>query len=208
MRYITIVLFVLVAIWSSAQTEIPRKAELQKEDPMDSLPYHQIPAYPDTFTQATILARTLDGLGFRYYWATEGLTEADYTYSAGNESRSTREVLEHLEGLSDMIKNTVFGEANIRPRPRKKMSDYVCRRITLTNIEAAADYLRAHPDLDLSQLPIVFQRGENTSEMPHWHLLNGPIADALWHCGQVVGNRRASGNPIPSGVNVFMGRKE
>ena len=28
----------------------------------------------------------------------------------------------------------------------------------------------------------------------------------LWHCGQVVTNRRASGNPINSKVNVFVGK--
>ena len=198
----------LIAIWVSAQAEKANHNQEPIEVQMDSLPYHQIPAYPDTFTQATILARTLDGLGFRYYWATEGLTDADMTYAAGNESRSTREVLEHLLGLTDMIKNIVLGEPNVRPAQRTKKSDHVRRRTTLHNIAAAADYLRANPELDLEQRPIIFQRGENTSEIPHWHLLNGPIADALWHCGQVVGNRRASGNPIPAGVNVFMGTKE
>jgi len=38
-------------------------------------------------------------------------------------------------------------------------------------------------------------------------LLNGPIADALTHVGQVISFRRTSGNPIPKGVNVFMGIK-
>jgi hypothetical protein len=41
---------------------------------------------------------------------------------------------------------------------------------------------------------------------PFWNQINGPISDALWHCGQVVMNRRASGNPLQKGVNVFIGK--
>ena len=41
---------------------------------------------------------------------------------------------------------------------------------------------------------------------PFWNHLNGPIADALWHSGQIVSNRRASGNPLNSKVNVFIGK--
>jgi hypothetical protein len=43
-------------------------------------------------------------------------------------------------------------------------------------------------------------------EFPFWNQINGPISDALWHCGQVVMNRRASGNPLQLGVNVFVGK--
>jgi hypothetical protein len=38
-------------------------------------------------------------------------------------------------------------------------------------------------------------------------LINGPITDAIYHTGQVVSFRRTSGNPIPKGVNVFLGVK-
>jgi hypothetical protein len=37
-------------------------------------------------------------------------------------------------------------------------------------------------------------------------MINGPIADALWHAGQVVTLRRVSGNPINPKVSVFNGR--
>jgi hypothetical protein len=36
-------------------------------------------------------------------------------------------------------------------------------------------------------------------------LINGPIADALTHIGQIVSWRRINGNPQPSGVNPFKG---
>ena len=59
---------------------------------------------------------------------------------------------------------------------------------------------------DFSELSVKIVRPTQTYEFPFWHLINGQISDALWHSGQVVMNRRASGNPIKSGVNVFLGR--
>ena len=60
---------------------------------------------------------------------------------------------------------------------------------------------------DVSKYNIVFKRGENTSQLPFWNQINGPISDALWHVGQVVTFRRSSGNPLPKGVNVLTGTK-
>ena len=40
-------------------------------------------------------------------------------------------------------------------------------------------------------------RGSNYEvEYPFWSLLNGPIADMIWHVGQVVTFRRSLGNPF------------
>ena len=44
--------------------------------------YHRIPGYPDHLSSTAVLARMLDGLGFRFYWATEGLRLEDYTARA------------------------------------------------------------------------------------------------------------------------------
>ena len=43
---------------------------------------------------------------------------------------------------------------------------------------------------------------------PFWYMLNGPIADALTHVGQITTWRRIAGNPQPNGVNVFKGTKD
>ena len=59
--------------------------------------------------------------------------------------------------------------------------------------------------LELKAFKIVFQRGDNRSEFPFWNQLNGPIADALWHVGQVVTFRRSSGNPMNPKVSVLQG---
>ena len=176
-----------------AQTEKPEK-----------LPYYEIPAAPEKATANGILARMIDGLGYRYYWATEGLVQDDLDYTPGNHGRKTHEVLDHLHGLSDMIKNTVTMQPNVRPRDEKKLTWEETRRETLQNIKTASDFLRTEKG-NPADYKIVFQRGEKTSEFPMWHLLNGPLADALTHVGQIVSYRRSAGNPVNPNVNVFMG---
>lgn len=70
----------------------------------------------------------------------------------------------------------------------------------------ASDILKGSRAGDMEDFNIIFQRGENKSEFPFWNLLNGPIADAIYHVGQVVSQRRTSGNPLSSKVNVFSGK--
>ena len=59
---------------------------------------------------------------------------------------------------------------------------------------------------DLNDYPVVFRGKESTVEYPFWNQVNGPISDALWHCGQLVLLRRSSGNPFNSKVSVLMGK--
>jgi hypothetical protein len=54
---------------------------------------------------------------------------------------------------------------------------------------------------------VIFDRQGKESRFPIWNLLNGPIEDLVYHTGQIVSFRRTTGNPIPKGVNVFMGTK-
>lgn len=196
-------LFLVLAGCSSSRFVAQNTDQTLNE--MDTLPYASIPDYPDTYTANTVTARMIDGLGFRFYWATEGLREEDLSYSPDSTARTCQETLVHLMGLSETIVNGALGKPNIRPVPEQ---DYVfeeMRSKTLNNLKQAADILRNADEGILDANKIIFQRGDRTSEFPFWHHYNGPIADALWHCGQIVSFRRASGNPIDSRVNVFMG---
>lgn len=172
----------------------------------DSLPYREIPAYPDTFTAETMAARMIDGLGFRYYWATEGLLPDDLAYRPTPEARSCEETIDHILGLSSLILNTVQGLPNNRSGEETvERSFEEKRRTTLVQLKQASENLQ-QPGINLEELELVFIRGENRIEYPFWNLINGPIADALWHVGQVVSFRRSSGNPFPAGVNVLTGK--
>jgi len=181
-------------------------AQEDKSETMEKLPFHQIPDFPEEYNSCTVVARMIDGLGYRYYWATEGLRAEDLEYRPTPESRSVNETLNHLYGLSEVIMNGAKNEANIRPLPELDFSFEEKRKRTLHFLKEASDIMRKMDPAEIEKLMVSFKRGENQSDFPFWHQLNGPLADALWHTGQVVAFRRASGNPLPLGVNVFMGK--
>jgi len=79
------------------------------------------------------------------------------------------------------------------------------RKATLENLKVAADIFRSG-EVKLEDCPLIFERPDRKSEYPFWNNINGPIADALWHTGQIVMLRRASGNPFNSKVSVFSGK--
>lgn len=172
----------------------------------DELPYYEIPDYPDKYTNVNVVARMIDGLGYRYYWATEGLRAEDLAYKPSEDSRAVSETLDHLYGLSEMIVNAPSQLPNLRPRETVEMTFEEKRAKTLQNFKTASNILKESKRKDLEKYAIVFQRGEEQSTVPFWNLLNGPIADAIYHTGQIVAFRRAAGNPMDAGVNVFMGK--
>ena len=188
------IIFLLVIIFSLSVTSQVSESQL---------PYYEIPDYPETYTAGTVAARMVDGLGFRYYWATDSLRPEDLAYKPNDEARTTLETIDHIYGLSKVIVNATLQKPNIRLD--EDLTFVEKRKKTLENIKTAADILRASDDL--SKFDMVFQRENgNNSEFPFWNNINGPIADAIWHCGQVVVLRRSSGNPFTSKVSLLRGR--
>jgi len=202
MKYLFFSLCIIFVLQGFAQTE-PQRTNIEN---MNELPFAQIPPYPEEYTATTTVARMIDGLGYRYYWATESLTKENLEYRPDETARTTLETLDHIESLSETILNVVTGKVNERPMVETDDSYDVLRTKTLKNLEEASNLLKSAEFTDLTDRNITFKRGEKTSSFPFWHLINGQIADALWHVGQVVSFRRASGNPINMGVNVFSGK--
>ena len=167
--------------------------------------YYQIPDYPDHYNAATVAARLLDGLGFRYYWASADLSEGDLQYKASEEGRTINQTLDHILGLSTVIVNTARQTPNGNAPEVERTYDEK-RTLTLSYLREASEILKKFDENDLEQFPIVFERADRKSEFPFWNLINGPIADALWHVGQVVSMRRGAGNPLNSKVSVFTGQ--
>ena len=67
---------------------------MTSQEANNELPYYQIPDYPESYTAGTVAARMVDGLGFRYYWATEGLNEEDLAFKPNDEARASSETIE------------------------------------------------------------------------------------------------------------------
>lgn len=195
-------LFSFLLLFSTTSIMAQDEALINMNKP---LPYHEIPAAPTEYSAATVAARMIDGLGYRYYWATEGLTDENLQYRPSEDSRTMAETLDHLFSLSNTILNGSKNEPNIRPNEPLVLTWEEKRKRTLQNFKMASDLLKKE-GVDLKNKNIIFQRGEQKSEFPYWNMLNGPIADATWHAGQVVAFRRAAGNPINPKVNVFMGK--
>ena len=101
---------------------------------MEELPYKQIPEYPVDYSPGNVISRLIDGLGYRYYWATEGLSTSDLLFKPSEDARSTRETLEHISSLSELILNTPQGIPNIGRGDLSTMSFDVLRSQTLANL--------------------------------------------------------------------------
>lgn len=161
--------------------------------------YYEIADYSKQYTSGTVLARMIDGLGFRYYWATEGLSQVDLDYRPNDAVRSTFETMQHIHDLSKIIKNAATQEQNNTSDKKEELDYKELRSATLENFKSASILFLQNKDLSQNDMKF----GSNT--VPLWNLINGPIEDAVWHCGQISSFRRASGNPINPKINFFSG---
>lgn len=156
---------------------------------MEELPFRSVSAYPSAMTAGGALARLVDGIGFRFHWATEKLREADYSFSPGADCKTIGELVEHIWGLVHVVHESVGGAKQACPRAPAEQ-----RRAALVLMVTLRERLAAMGDEELAAVEIV--------EHPVWHVINGPLADALTHVGQINSFRRLAGNP-PLGASVF-----
>ena len=77
---------------------------------MSSLPYFKIPESPTSCTSSSILIRVIDALGFRYYWATEGLEDDEYEFRPSHDSMTMMELLVHIRDLVYTLDMTLGGK--------------------------------------------------------------------------------------------------
>ncbi len=188
------VVFICFVQIATANSFIPTRT-------IDTLPYYEIPNFPEKYSPENVVARMIDGIGFRFYWATEGLRPEDLAHKPSNEARTSEETIDHILGLSAIIINSVRNVVNQRSgEETSPLTFEIKRQKTLENLKAASDILKSG-QLKLEDIKMVFKNGDKTTEYPFWNEINGPISDALWHVGQVVSFRRSSGNAfIPKSV--------
>ena len=168
-------------------------------------PYKEIPGYPSKYTEGTVISRMIDGLGYRYYWATKNLREMDLDFTPDTHARSIYETMEHIYDLSIMILNASKNQVNQRI-DTSQMNINELRLATLENLKLASQKVSLINNL--KDFNMLFQNPLKRKMLPFWHVLNGPLADAIYHTGQIVSFRRTSGNPINPEVNVLMGKTD
>lgn len=170
----------------------------------EKLPYYEITESYSEYTAGTVTARMLDGLGFRFYWATEGINEESLSYKPSEEGRTFEQTVEHILGLSRVIVNSALKQPNDRSVQYPELDYSEMRAQILNNIKTASESLKS--ETDLSEFNIVFKSEKGESTFPFWNNINGPIEDAVWHCGQLVVLRRAAGTPMLSKPSFFNGK--
>lgn len=169
--------------------------------------FSQISTYPTQLNTGTILARMVEGIGFKYFWATEGLTESDLAYSPGNENRTLLQTLDHMYNMLDFTGYVLEGKTYPFPETENGWTFAVLRDQTLKRIAKIQQHLLSLEDQDLNGKSIHLTMNEQPMEFPIWHLFNGPLIDFMSHLGQVVVFRRANHNPIDPYVQPFMGQR-
>jgi hypothetical protein len=118
----------------------------------EKLPYYEIPKAAKAFTLGTVASRMINGLGFRYYWATEGLTDKDLAFKPNAGARTSEETINHVLRLSQVILNATLKVAN--GAKKSEMSFAEKRKKTLENLQQAGEILKESKDI--TQYKIIF----------------------------------------------------
>lgn len=160
---------------------------------MQDLPFSRLSPVPEEISTSNVLARLIDGLGFRYRWATEDLREDDLAFRPVESSMSIQEVMVHIYDLACSTNRVFGGEVEKDNQPEG------VRERTLALYASIRQRLDEMDDLQFEGLV------DREAKYPFWYWINGPIADALTHVGQITSWRRMAGNPQPAGVDVFRG---
>lgn len=159
------------------------------------LPYKSILKAPESVTVASITARMIDGLGYRYHWATQGLKHQDLIFGPEGEGRNIKQTMDHIYVLCLAMQSAV--DSSVKVNYGTIEDELELRKKTLNTISAISVKLRTMSDAEMEE--VRFNR------LPLWNFYNGPLADAIYHTGQIVLLRRMSGNPMNPKVNVLTG---
>lgn len=122
------------------------------------LPFKSIPDAPENYTAANLTARMVQGLGFRYYWATEGLMENDLKFAPAEGGRSSRQTVNHLYALSRFLLSALEKEV-FNAGDAASMSFKDLRSVALKNIETAANILKGSSEEDFKDYNMGFANG-------------------------------------------------
>lgn len=121
LKHIVCMAFIIMSIKMYSQKNTSGLFDLSEVE----IPFYELNEAEEKPEAGSIFARMIDGLGFRLYWATYGLTAQDMEFRITPESRSTGETLVHIADLTRTIYSSVSRKSGT--------------------------YLPSHQDLDLSQ---------------------------------------------------------
>lgn len=145
--------------------------------------YYSLPDAPEEINAQNVISRLLAGIGFRYYWATEGLTEEAAVFRPSEDNRNIEETLGHIWDLLNWIYTAVEPAEKRKPEEQSNL-----RKATLQLIEDLECSFSAMNTDNLEKIVLI--------KPPFWPVINGPLSDVLTHIGQIATLRRIAGNPV------------
>lgn len=141
------------------------------------------PKEPAELSASNAIARLIDGLGYRLFWALHGLTEEECQYTICDGAGSIKDILWHILGLVNWVYMHVYGhQMSRKPSIIDQGID------TLLALEKLRQTFLEMSDAELTNYKL--------GDMSFWSYINMPLSDALHHVGQVSILRRAAGNPV------------
>jgi hypothetical protein len=153
--------------------------------------YRTLAPSRDSVSGARVVARLLAGMGFRLYWATEGLSTELYGFRPCEGARSIGETLDHVWELLSWTHTAVCHAAVRKPADVAFLRD--------SSLELISSMQDRFSELEDTELPAIELLGQ-----PFWPVVNGPLSDVLAHIGQIAMLRRVAGSPAPDS-NPFEG---
>ncbi len=163
------------------------------------IPYQSLPTPPNELSAGKLLARLVDGIGFRYSIATEGLTANEINFRSTPESRNMMELLQHIYQLINWTSSAF--ELPYTAIEETENFDLL-RGETLHLCQIFSQYLSDLSPTEIEKASVYLKRVDK--HFSFWYLINGPLADTLTHIGQVNSWRRIAGNPIAR-ISPFTG---
>jgi len=79
--------------------------------------FRSVRDYPERQDANGLVIRLVDGLGYRFYWATEGLTQSDYDFSPGGGCQTIGEIMGHVWGLVNWVRMNMLGSGDETAKP-------------------------------------------------------------------------------------------
>ena len=166
--------------------------------------FDDISDLPADLTSAKIIMRMTDALAFRYRWATHNIPQSIADFTPSPACMTLNQLFQHIYKLSNWTREFFTGSPSNPPSNSPSQnpdpSQMTLAELTAQTLNALAllhNHLEKTTDAQLAKIT----DAENT---PLLYMINGPIADALTHTGQIITWRKLANSPPPS-PNYFRG---
>lgn len=150
------------------------------QDDVIQLPYHIKPNYPKKMTTGIVMARMIDELGYKYYWATDSLLndELSHSFHSSNLPRLL------LRGVYQMSENiiTYTSENSIKPE--------------LNPEEMSFEDLRKNTLFNLKEVSHILINNRGASRFLNWNPFIKSVAYFDTYCDQIILFRENIGKPF------------